>query len=111
MNIYYEKINSKKIDKTQIEDDDIQLFSNINFIDNIKETQILIKYFTNLNDNYNIDYEYGKNDFFVTINKFKNNTREINKIKNFIKKQDYIKKYNMYLSYKDKNNNIIEDEI
>jgi hypothetical protein len=42
----------------------------------------------NLNDNYNIEYDYGKNDFSVAI-----------------------KKYNMYLSYKDENNEIIEEEI
>jgi len=117
MRIHYKKINSKRIDKTKIKDDDyypqlyIILTSKINLLNNNREIQILIEYFKNLNDNYNIEYDYGKNDFSVTINKFENSTKEINKIKNFIKKQDYIKKYNMYLSYKDENNEIIEDEI
>ena len=117
MRIHYEKINSKKIDKTKIKEDDyypqlyIVLTSNINLFNNNREIQILIKYFKNLNDNYNIEYDYGKNDFSVTIYKFENSTKEINKIKNFIKKQEYIKKYNMYLSYKDEDNEIIEEEI
>jgi hypothetical protein len=88
MRIHYEKINSKKIDKTKIKEDDYYPQLYINLFNNNREIQILIKYFKNLNDNYNIEYDYGKNDFSVAI-----------------------KKYNMYLSYKDENNEIIEEEI
>lgn len=112
MIINYQKIN-KKINKRQIKDDDyypqlyIKIYSKINFLENNKMIDKLIKYFIDLKTTGTNHYD----DYDIEFTLYSIDEKKINKIKKYLDEQPYIKSYKMYLSNRDENNKIIEKKI
>jgi len=75
--------------------------------DSNDDKQILIDYFTKFNKKYKVAWEYGKDDFSANIYKFDDKDK-ISEIRKFLKKNKFIKSFNIHFSYEDEDGEIQE---
>jgi hypothetical protein len=105
-------ISKKKVIKKKKENPwypQIYIFIDLKY-DSNDDKQILIDYFTKFNKKYKVAWEYGKDDFSANIYKFDDKDK-ISEIRKFLKKNKFIKSFNIHFSYEDEDGEIQEYDI
>ena len=116
----YKKVTSKKVTSKKITSKkkvikkkkenpwypQIYIYIDLKY-DSNDDKQILIDYFTKFNKKYKVAWEYGKDDFSANIYKFDDKDK-ISEIRKFLKKNKFIKSFNIHFSYEDEDGEIQE---